>query len=90
MEDRSLRILEFNKIIAMLAEKCVSGPGRDMALALKPEKQRLLIDNALDETNEAVGFILRNGIFADAHVPFRKGRSKKGADRRHAVDAAAA
>jgi len=61
MEDRTLRILEFDKIIAMLAEKCVSRPGRDMALALKPENQKLLIDNALDETNEAVGFILRNG-----------------------------
>src|SRR5665647_777022 len=53
MDDRTLRVLEYNKIIGMLANYAQSAPGREMVLNLKPIADRELITQWLQETSEA-------------------------------------
>ena len=54
MNERALRVLEFNKIREMLASYALSSAGKEKCLALKPEKALADVNRALDETEEAV------------------------------------
>lgn len=61
MEERSLRVLEYDKIIQMLKEQCASSLGKEMALALLPGSDRSQILQALEDTTEAQGVVLYKG-----------------------------
>lgn len=61
MEDRTLKILEFDKIINMLTGMCASEPGREIADELKPQKDMNTVLRMLKETTDATDFILRRG-----------------------------
>ena len=53
MNDRALRVLEFNKIQARLAEFALTGLGRERCMALRPQETLLQAQEALEETEEA-------------------------------------
>lgn len=61
MNDRSLRILEFDKIIKKLSSLTVSVLGRELVEDLSPEKNQLAIQSNLKETSDGVSFIVRKG-----------------------------
>ena len=61
MNDKSLRVLEFHKIIELLAGHATSEPGRGMCLALRPSVVRSTIEQTQQETEDAVSRILRCG-----------------------------
>ena len=54
MDDRALRVLEFTKIRALLAEQCVSPLGRELATGLIPTADYERVCEMRDETEEAV------------------------------------
>ena len=53
MNDRALRVLEFSKIQARLAEFALTGMGRERCLALRPQETLAQAQEALEETEEA-------------------------------------
>ncbi len=61
MNDKSLKVLEFHKIIDLLAEHATSEPGRDMCRALRPSVVLSTIEQSQQETDDAVGRLLRRG-----------------------------
>lgn len=61
MNNRSLRVLEFNKIIEQLMSYTASEPGRALAGALKPYTDLHKIREAMTETDDAAAFIARRG-----------------------------
>ena len=61
MNDKSLRVLEFHKIIELLAEHATSEPGRKMCLALRPSVVLSTIEQSQTETEDAVSRLLRRG-----------------------------
>lgn len=77
MNEKALRILEYNKIIDMLCESAVSNMGRDIAIELKPSNDLNEIKELLQETTEAVKLLLKKGNIPiggvqDIRVPLRK------------------
>lgn len=77
MNEKALRILEYNKIIDMLCESTVSGMGRDIALDLKPSNDLNEIKELLQETTEAVNLLLKKGNIPisgvqDIRMPLKK------------------
>ena len=54
MDDRALRVLEFYKIRAMLADQCVSPLGRALAMELAPSPDIKEVRDMQDQTEEAV------------------------------------
>ncbi len=61
MNDKSLKVLEFHKIIDLLTEHATSEPGRIMCRALRPSVIRTTIEQSQQETEDAVGRLLRRG-----------------------------
>ncbi len=61
MDDRTLKVLEYKKIIDMLAEHTVSNLGREIALELKPGTNIYEVKEWLQETSEAVEILLKKG-----------------------------
>ncbi|MBQ9198476.1 MAG: endonuclease MutS2 [Clostridia bacterium] len=53
MNERALRVLEFNKIQARLAEFALTGLGRERCMALRPKVTLIQAQEALEETEEA-------------------------------------
>jgi DNA mismatch repair protein MutS2 len=53
MDERTLEVLEFDKIRHLLAEETSFGPGRDAALALEPVADPAAVERAQRETSEA-------------------------------------
>lgn len=77
MNEKALRVLEYNKIIDMLCENTVSEMGRDIASELKPSDNMHEVKELLQETTEAVNLILKKGNIPlvgvqDIRVPLRK------------------
>jgi len=77
LNEKALRILEYNKIIDMLCENTVSAMGRDIAADLKPSTDLNEIKELLQETTEAVGLLLKKGNIPiggvqDIRVPLKK------------------
>jgi DNA mismatch repair protein MutS2 len=61
MDDRTLRVLEFDRIISMLAQLTVSTMGMELAFKLKPSVDETTISKLLDETSEAESVITSLG-----------------------------
>ena len=61
MNERTMRILEFDKIAARLAALTVFEPGRELAEQLVPEKEPGKIERMLKETSDGASFIARRG-----------------------------
>lgn len=57
MNERALRVLEFTKIRDMLAGYALSDSGREKCLALTPLSDFAQVNQALDETEEAVAVL---------------------------------
>lgn len=66
MNEKSLRILEFNKIIAMLSNKAHSSSGKALCDSLKPSDDFSMVTSTLQNTDDAVKRILRNGYISFA------------------------
>lgn len=61
MDERVLRILEFDKIIKKLSAFCACDLGREIIDELKPSSELSEVSQMLRETTDAVDFILRRG-----------------------------
>ena len=61
MNRESLTILEYNKILALLANETTSEEGHALALATQPSSDKKLVLNALDKTGAATEYILTQG-----------------------------
>ncbi len=57
MDDRTLMVLEFDRIREMLAARASFQGGKELALALEPVNDLFLVKSAQDETTEARRFI---------------------------------
>ena len=62
MKERSLRILEFNKIVAQLKDYAISEPGKERIGEIKPEKDYFVVSTLLKETEDGVNYIRRRGL----------------------------
>ncbi|HHW08974.1 MAG TPA: endonuclease MutS2 [Firmicutes bacterium] len=54
MNERTLRVLEYDKILRHLGERCASSLGREAALELRPWTDYYLVQMKLQETAEAI------------------------------------
>ena len=61
MDERAIRVLEYNKIIEMLASECCSSLTRAEALQLLPDTDPIRIREALYDTDEAVTVLMKKG-----------------------------
>lgn len=61
MNEKCLKVLEYHKIIEMLAEHATSAPGRLMCQQLRPSVLYATIEKAQIETSDALGRVLRVG-----------------------------
>ena len=61
MNERTLRILEFDKIKSILMNFASSELGKELVEELKPEKELSRVQSLLKETNDGVAFIVRKG-----------------------------
>lgn len=61
MNNKVLRVLEYNKIIDRLTEKATSEQGRKLTAALKPMTDLEAIIQAQTETADALGYLFRKG-----------------------------
>lgn len=61
MDDRTIRILELDKIINKLIGLCACELGKELARELVPSTQPEMVGRMLKETTDAVDFILRRG-----------------------------
>ena len=61
MNKKALTTLEYNKIRDLLADRTCTEPGRKMALSLLPSGKLFDIEHNLQNTEDAVGRILREG-----------------------------
>lgn len=61
MNNKVLRVLEYNKIIERLTEKATSEQGKKLTSALKPMTDLETITQAQTETADALGYLFRKG-----------------------------
>ena len=61
MNEKALKVLEYNKIIGMLADRAGSGLGKQMCLDLKPSSNIHEVEDNLKETKEAIEVVLKWG-----------------------------
>lgn len=61
LNDKSLRVLEYEKIINNLKEQCITFLGKNLSDNLSPKTDLIKIQEMLDETEEAYKMILRIG-----------------------------
>jgi len=61
MDERTLRVLEFDKVIARLSSLASSGPGKELARKVTPETDRSRISRLLKETSDGVELVIRKG-----------------------------
>ncbi len=61
LNDKSLRVLEYEKIINKLKEQCITFLGKNLSDNLSPNTDLIKIQEMLDETEEAYKMILRIG-----------------------------
>jgi len=61
MNEKTLRVLEFDKIIEKLLSRAATSLGKDKVRELKPEIQSEKIRDMLKETDDGVTYILRKG-----------------------------
>lgn len=61
MNEKTLRILEYDKIIQKLVSLTASDLGRELAEVVQPERSLSKVQSLLKETNDGVSFIMRRG-----------------------------
>jgi DNA mismatch repair protein MutS2 len=61
MDNRAIKILEFDKIVKKLSSLCASELGREIADKLMPDSNMAIVSERLRETTDATDFILRRG-----------------------------
>jgi len=61
MNEKTLKILEFNKIIDKLVSLATSSLGKELAEKLVPDTDLNRVERAQKETSDAVAFIARRG-----------------------------
>ncbi|MBQ2455662.1 MAG: endonuclease MutS2 [Firmicutes bacterium] len=61
MDQRALRVLEYNRILEMLSAQCSSGMAREEVSGLLPSCDAAAVCFALDQTEEAVTVLLKKG-----------------------------
>lgn len=61
MDQKALRVLEFDKIINMLSERTVSDLGRSLSEALTPSTDLREVEYRLKETTDASAYLWRKG-----------------------------
>lgn len=61
MNEKTFRVLEYNKIIEMLSKRTVSSKGRKMCEELLPTSNLLEVEDRLRETKEAYDVVLKWG-----------------------------
>lgn len=61
MNDKTLRVLEYNKIIQMLINKTESSLGKQLAEELKPSLNTQEVEQVQNETDEGTSIIIKRG-----------------------------
>ena len=61
MKERTLRILEFNKVKNKLRNYAVTSGGKELIDALSPYNSIYEVENKLEETNEALDILIKKG-----------------------------
>lgn len=61
MNNKALRILEYDKIIDLLTEKATSAPGKELCRILKPMTDMEKIEEAQKQTADAFSRLIKNG-----------------------------
>lgn len=61
MDKRTLRVLEYDKIIGMLAAHAVSAGGKERILSMQPQREPAAVARLLADTGEAETILARNG-----------------------------
>lgn len=61
MDDKTLKVLEYDKIINMLSKYAVSNKGKNMCIELKPSNNIHEVSDNLNETREAMDVVLKWG-----------------------------
>ncbi|MBQ5436128.1 MAG: endonuclease MutS2, partial [Firmicutes bacterium] len=61
MDQKALRVLEYNRILEMLSAQCSSGMAREEVSGLLPSCDAAAVCFALDQTEEAVTVLLKKG-----------------------------
>ena len=61
MNNRALRVLEYDKIMKMLSERTVSALGRSYIESLKPVSDYYEVQDRLKETSDAAAYLWRKG-----------------------------
>ena len=61
MNEKTIKILEFDKIISKLVSLASSNLGKDLAKDLMPDTDFNRVKELLKETSDGVSFILRRG-----------------------------
>lgn len=79
MDQQSLKVLEYDKIINWLKENCVTEGGKEKAQDLRPMTALKEAQEALDLTEEALAMVLRNGRPPIAEVSDLRNIVKRGA-----------
>ena len=62
MKNNYLEKLEYNKILEILSNFCSTNQGKEICLKLLPSNNYDNVNQSLDETNEALSLIYRNGV----------------------------
>ena len=80
MDERTLRVLEYDKVLELLAGFAASNFAKDRARRLQPETRADLVRLRLRETSEATGAINRYGTMpfgglTDVSEPLKKARA---------------
>src|SRR5690554_3568258 len=80
MHPRSLRLLELNKIIDLLKEKCATPMGVKLAEDLRPHTNRNRVLDLQSQTTEAVKLLVKEepSLYGLSDISFAVGRAQKG------------
>lgn len=69
MTQNYLNKLEYNKILEILENFCTTYLGKNLSLNLVPSNDKYKVQNLLDETSQAIDFIVRKGNLPIAEIP---------------------
>lgn len=62
MNTKYIEKLEFNKILNILSDNCITNEGKLLAKNLHPENNKDVVLSSLKETTEGTSLIYRNGV----------------------------
>ena len=76
MKNNYLEKLEYNKILDILSNFCVTNQGKEICLKLLPANNYNDVKKSLDETNEAISLLYRNGVPPISEISDIEGTTK--------------